>query len=169
MGRTGGTGRTGRAASIAAALVLLFHAALPAHPGLPALPSQDPPSFRSTSSELVVLPVVVTDKQNRYVSDLAREHFVVFDNGRKVSVEFFTNEDAPATIGLIVDASGSMKKKLGEVLTGALAFAKTSNPQDELFALRFNDDVRSAVAGRRFLLADDLVALEQAIGSMLAE
>jgi Ca-activated chloride channel family protein len=169
MGRTGGTGRTGRAASIAAALVLLFHAALPAHPGLPALPSQDPPSFRSTSSELVVLPVVVTDKQNRYVSDLAREHFVVFDNGRKVSVEFFTNEDAPATIGLIVDASGSMKKKLGEVLTGALAFAKTSNPQDELFALRFNDDVRSAVAGRRFLLADDLVALEQAIGSMRAE
>jgi len=117
----------------------------------------------------VVLPVVVTDKQNRYVSDLAREHFIVFDNGRKVSVEFFTNEDAPATIGLIVDASGSMKKKLGEVLTGALAFAKTSNPQDELFALRFNDDVRSAVAGRRFLLADDLVALEQAIGSMRAE
>jgi Ca-activated chloride channel homolog len=116
-----------------------------------------------------VLPVVVTDKQNRYVSDLGREQFVVFDNGRKVPVEFFTNEDAPATIGLVVDASGSMNKKLGEVLTAALAFAKTSNPQDELFALRFNDDVRSAVAGRRFLLAEDLVALEQAIRSMRAE
>jgi len=163
MGGTGEIGRTRRAASIAAALVLLFR------PALPAAPAQDPPRFRSTSSELVVLPVVVTDKQNRYVSDLAREQFVVFDNGRKVSVEFFTNEDAPATIGLVVDASGSMKKKLGEVLTAALALAKTSNPQDELFALRFNDDVRSAVAGRRFLLAEDLVALEQAIGSMRAE
>jgi Ca-activated chloride channel family protein len=116
-----------------------------------------------------VLPVVVTDKQSRYVSDLAREQFVVFDNGRKVPIEFFTNEDAPATIGLVVDASGSMRKKLGEVLTATLAFAKTSNPQDELFALRFNDDVRSAVAGRRFLLAEDLAALERAIGSMRAE
>ena len=163
MGRTGGTGRTGRAASIAAALVLLFR------PAVPALPAQDPPSFRSSSSELVVLPVVVTDKQNRYISDLAREQFVVFDNGRKVPIEFFTNEDAPATIGLVVDASGSMRKKLGEVLTATLAFAKTSNPQDELFALRFNDDVRNAVAERRFLLAEDLVALEQAIGSMRAE
>jgi Ca-activated chloride channel family protein len=169
MGRTGGTGRTGRAASIAAALVLFLHPALPAYPVVPATLAQDPPSFRSTSSELVVLPVVVTDRQNRYISDLAREQFVVFDNGRKVPVEFFTNEDAPATIGLVVDASGSMRKKLGEVLTAALAFAKTSNPQDELFALRFNDDVRSAVAERRFLLAEDLVVLEQAIGSMRAE
>jgi len=162
----GGMGRTRHAAITGVAVVFLFNSSLPAHP---AHPVQDPPSFRSTSSELVVLPVVVTDKQNRYVSDLAREQFVVFDNGRKVPIEFFTNEDAPATVGLVVDASGSMKKKLGEVLTAALAFAKTSNPQDELFALRFNDDVRSAVAGRRFLLAEDLAALERAIGSMRAE
>jgi len=162
----GGMGRTRHAAITGVAVVFLFNSSLPAHP---AHPVQDPPSFRSTSSELVVLPVVVTDKQNRYVSDLAREQFVVFDNGRKVPIEFFTNEDAPATIGLVVDASGSMNKKLGEVLTAALAFAKTSNPQDELFALRFNDDVRSAVAGRRFLLAEDLAALERAIGSMRAE
>jgi len=159
----GGMGRTRHAAITGIAVLFLFNSSLPA------LPAQDPPSFRSTSSELVVLPVVVTDKQNRYVSDLAREQFVVFDNGRKVPIEFFTNEDAPATVGLVVDASGSMKKKLGEVLTAALAFAKTSNPQDELFALRFNDDVRSAVAGRRFLLAEDLAALERAIGSMRAE
>src|SRR5437899_266942 len=148
MGGTGWMGRTGRAASTAVALMLSFQPALPALPAHPAVPAQDPPSFRSTSSELVVLPVVATNNQNRYVSDLAREQFVVFDNGRKVSVEFFTNEDAPATIGLVVDASGSMKKKLGEVLAATLAFAKTSNPEDELFALRFNDDVRSAVAGR---------------------
>ena len=167
MGWTGWRiGRTGRTASIAVALVLRCHPALPAYP---APPAQDPPSFRSTSSELVVLPVVVTDKQNRYISDLARERFVVFDNGRKVPIEFFTNEDAPATIGLIVDASGSMRKKLGDVLAASLAFARTSNPQDELFALRFNDDVRAAVADHRFILADDLMALEQAMGSMRAE
>jgi Ca-activated chloride channel family protein len=173
MGGTGWIGRTARAAWITAALVLLAFPPLPAFSALPAppalLPQDPPPSFRSASSELVVLPVVVTDKQNRYVSDLARERFVVFDNGRKVPIDLFTNEDAPATIGLIVDASSSMRKKLGEVLAAALAFARTSNPQDELFALRFNDDVRDAVADRRFLLADDLVALEHAIGSMRAE
>lgn len=117
----------------------------------------------------MVLPVVVTDKQNRYISDLARERFVVFDNGRKVPIELFTNEDTPATIGLIIDASGSMRTKLGEVLAASLTFAKTSNPHDELFALRFNDDVRSAVADHTFLMADDLVALEKAIGSLRAE
>jgi len=166
-------GRTGTASLIGVAAALFFHPSIPAHPASPALPArpalQDPPSFRSASSELVVLPVVVTDKQNRYISDLARERFVIFDNGRKVPIELFTNEDAPATIGLLVDASSSMRKKLGEVLAAALAFAKTSNPQDELFALRFNDDVRDAVADHRFLLADDLMALEQAIGSMRAE
>ena len=167
MGRTGGYGR----ATLFAVAVALF--CLPAYPALPARPAlraQDqPPSFRSASSELVVLPVVVTDRQNRYISDLARERFVVFDNGRKMPIELFTNEDAPATIGLIIDASSSMRAKLGEVLASSLAFAKTSNPHDELFALRFNDDVRDAVADRTFLMADDLAALEKAIGSLRAE
>jgi Ca-activated chloride channel family protein len=181
MGWMGSTCTTGRSAAIAAALVLLLGPTLPALPAPPALPAhpalqtsdfrlQDqPPSFRSASSELVVLPVVVTDKQNRFISDLARERFVVFDNGRKVPVELFTNEDAPATIGLIIDASGSMRKKLAEVLVASLAFAKTSNPHDELFALRFNDDVRDAVADHTFLMAENFVALEKAIGSLRAE
>jgi Ca-activated chloride channel homolog len=167
MGWMGWKGGTGRATFFAAAVVLL---SLPAYPALPAPPAQDqPPSFRSASSELVVLPVVVTDRQNHYISDLARERFVVFDNGRKMPIELFTNEDAPATIGLIIDASSSMRTKLGEVLASSLAFARTSNPHDELFALRFNDDVRDAVADRTFLMADDLTALEKAIGSLRAE
>src|SRR5436853_4497426 len=137
--------------------------AIPSAPAAARVAAQDPPSFRSASSELVVLPVVVTDRQNRYISDLAQDHFIVFDNGRKVPIELFTNEDTPATIGLIVDASGSMRSKLGEVLAATLAFARTSNPQDELFALRFNDDVRDAIADHRVLLAEDLGALEKAI------
>jgi Ca-activated chloride channel family protein len=124
------------------------------------------PSFRSTASELVVLPVVVTDKQGRYVSDVARERFAVYDNGRPVPIELFTNQDTPVTVGLIIDASSSMGPKLGEVLAASLAFARSSNPEDELFALRFNDDVRDAVAGHRFLRAGDLVALETAVASL---
>src|SRR3954471_16016217 len=161
-------GRMDRAMCSTAFALFAIRAAV-ATPALLSAPAQDPPSFRSASSELVVLPVVVTDRQNRYISDLAQDHFIVFDNGRKVPIELFTNEDAPATIGLIVDASSSMRHKLGEVLAASLAFARTSNPEDELFALRFNDDVRDAVADHTYLLADDLAALEKAIGSMRAE
>jgi len=135
---------------------------------LPASPaSAQEPSFKSGSAELVVLPVVVTDKQGKFVSDLTTEQFAVFDNGRRVPIEFFTNEDTPVTIGLVVDASGSMRSKIGEVVAATLAFAKSSNPNDELFAVRFNDDVQSAVSGDTpFLLASDLGRLESAMTSV---
>ena len=108
------------------------------------------PSFKSGSSDLVVLPVVVTDKQGRYVSDLPGERFTVFDNGRRVPIELFTNEDTPVTVGLIIDASGSMRPKIGEVIAASLRFARSSNPQDELFAVRFNDDVQDLTPGGGF-------------------
>src|SRR5262245_19791250 len=83
-------------------------------------PSQ--PTFKSGSTELVVLPVVVTDKQGRFVSDLDRERFTVFDNGRKMPVALFTSEDAPVTVGLVLDTSGSMRQKIGYVVAAALRF-----------------------------------------------
>ena len=126
-------------------------------------------SFRTGSSELVVLPVVVTDKQGRYISDLDRERFIVFDNGRRVPIEIFTNEDAPVTIGLVIDASGSMRLKMAEVVTAALAFARSSHPQDEVFAIRFNDDVQNVIRDRPFLLAQDLGPLNVALRSMRPE
>ena len=121
------------------------------------------PSFRGGSSELVVLPVIVTDKQGRYVGALPRDRFTVYDNGRRVAIELFSNEDTPVTVGLLIDASGSMRPRLGEVIAGSLAFARSSNPLDELFAIRFNDDVQHAVRDRRFLTAGDLDALESAL------
>jgi len=128
--------------------------------------SAQEPSFRSGSSELVVLPVVVTDKQGKFITDLTTDQFAVFDNGRRVPIDFFTNEDTPVTIGLVVDASGSMRAKIGEVVAATLAFAKSSNPDDELFAVRFNDDVQDAVTDAPFLLARDLGRLESAITSV---
>ena len=142
---------------------------LPDLSGLPDLPDPQEPSFRSDSSELVVIPTIVTDKDGRYISDLPRERFTVFDNGRRMPIELFTTEDTPVTVGLILDSSGSMRAKLGEVVAAALAFARSSNPNDELFAIRFNDDVREAVLSRRFLLAGDLPDLEKALSSIVPE
>ncbi len=100
--------------------------------------SQD---FRSASSELVVLPVVVTDKRGGLITDLPRDAFTVYDNGRQVAIDVFTNDDTPVTVGLVIDASGSMRSKMGEVIAAAMSFVRFSNPEDQLFAIRFNDDV----------------------------
>ena len=126
-------------------------------------------SFKSGASELVVLPVVVSDKQGRYISDLPIDKFIVYDNGRRVPVELFTNEDTPVTVGLIVDASGSMRPKLADVISAAMAFARSSNPQDELFAIRFNDDVQHVIPGRPFLLASDADDFEKAMRAVRAD
>jgi Ca-activated chloride channel family protein len=150
-------------------LLALSAFTLPHPPDVPDLLDLQEPSFRSGSSELVVLPIVVTDKQGRYISDLARDRFAVYDNGRRMPIHLFTTEDTPVTVGLIIDGSSSMRSKMGEVVAASVAFARSSNPNDELFAIRFNDDVREAVLNRRFLLAGDLAALEKAVSSLVPE
>jgi Ca-activated chloride channel family protein len=134
------------------------------------LPAQErAASFRSASSDLVVLPVVVTDRNGRFVADLPLESFAVYDNARPVPIALFSSQDTPVTIGVIVDTSGSMRPKLRDVVEGMLQLARLSNPHDRLFALRFNDDVMDALPDRPFLLASDLADLEAALGSLVAE
>ena len=165
VGVAGLAGRGGFAWHVGLAMVLWF-AGSPSQSGV--LFAQEP-SFRSNSSELVVLPAIVTDNKGRYVSDLSSEHFAVFDNNRRVPIQLFSNEDTPLTVGLIIDASGSMRTKLGEVVAASLAFAKLSNPEDEIFAIRFNDDVKPLVQDRPFLMAGDLTALSAGIASLRPE
>jgi Ca-activated chloride channel homolog len=132
------------------------------------LASQEP-SFRSTSSELVVLPVFVTDRPDHYVPDLSQNEFLVYDNGRAVPLAFFSNEDTPVTVGLVIDSSSSMRRKAGDVVTAATAFARASNPDDELFAIYFNDNIHEALPDRKFLLAGDLSGLTRALASLVPE
>jgi Ca-activated chloride channel family protein len=123
-----------------------------------------PPGFVSTSAELVVLPVTVSDKHGNLVADLPRERFIVYDNGRSQSVELFSNEDAPVTVGLVIDSSGSMGPKLPEVIIAAMTFARRSNPQDELFTVAFSDTVRDPGTDRS-VAAADAAALESDLRS----
>src|SRR5262249_15155513 len=106
------------------------------------------PSFRAASSDLVVLPVTVVDKRGRFISDIPADRFAVFDNGRRRDIALFSNEDTPVTIGLVLDDSGSMHSKVGEVVAAATAFARSSKPHDELFVIDFNDDVHAAPPGQ---------------------
>jgi len=125
--------------------------------------------FRSAASDLVVLAASVTDSDGGFVDGLPAERFTVFDDGRIQRLTLFSNEDTPVSVGLVVDSSSSMRPKMGFVVAAAVAFAKSSNPHDELFALAFNDRVHETLAGHRFLLASDIASLERAVSSLRPE
>ena len=89
--------------------------------------------------DMVLVPVTITDPMNRLVTGLEQEDFQVFEGGGKQKIATFASEDAPVSIGIIFDLSGSMTSKLIRARESILQFIKTANPQDEFFVIGFND------------------------------
>ncbi len=87
---------------------------------------------------LVVLPVTVTNHKGLGVPDLRAQDFRVYEDGHLQKIALFKHEDVPVTVGLVVDNSSSMLPKRPEVKEAALAFAQSSNPQDEMFVVNFS-------------------------------
>ena len=88
---------------------------------------------------LVVVNVTVTDPYDRIVTGLEQSNFEVFDEKVEQRIEAFSTEDAPISVGLIFDTSGSMGDKIQKSKEAALQFFKTSNPQDEFMLVNFSD------------------------------
>jgi VWFA-related protein len=88
---------------------------------------------------LVLINVTVTDPLNRFVTGLEKEHFRLFEDKVEQTITQFSSEDAPISIGLVFDTSGSMGPKLQKSRQAAAEFFKTANPQDEFFLIQFND------------------------------
>ena len=89
--------------------------------------------------DLVLVPVTVTDPMNRLVTGLEQEDFQVYENNSEQKITSFASEDAPVSIGVIFDLSGSMTSKLIRARDSILQFIKTANPEDEFFVIGFND------------------------------
>ena len=89
--------------------------------------------------DMVLVPVTVTDPMNRLVTGLEQDDFQIFENGGRQKIATFASEDAPVSIGIIFDLSGSMSSKLIRARESILQFIKTANPQDEFFVIGFND------------------------------
>jgi Ca-activated chloride channel family protein len=87
----------------------------------------------------VQVPLTVTDPMNRLVTGLEKDNFQVFDNNTGQTIKYFSSEDAPLTIGIIFDLSGSMSSKFVRARKALTEFLRTSNPQDEYFVVGFND------------------------------
>src|SRR5271157_476880 len=108
----------------------------------PANQAQDPESYRiSVNVDLVVLQATARDRKGRLVSDLRERDFQVYEDGVRQAIRLFRHEDIPVTVGLVIDHSGSMHSKLPEVIAAARTFVQTSNPEDLLFVVNFNEKV----------------------------
>jgi Ca-activated chloride channel family protein len=89
--------------------------------------------------ELVLVPVTITDPLNRLVTGLDRENFSILEGNDLQEIKNFSSEDAPVSIGVIFDVSGSMSSKIDKSREAVKEFFKTANPQDEFFMIAFAD------------------------------
>jgi len=90
-------------------------------------------------TDLVEINVTVTDPLNRFVTGLEKEHFRLFEDKIEQTIRDFSSEEAPLSIGLVFDTSGSMGPKLQKSRQAAAQFFETANPEDEFFLVEFND------------------------------
>jgi VWFA-related protein len=120
--------------------------------------------FRA-QSDLVVLQVAVQDKHEHLVSNLTQPAFQVLEDRIPQEVRFFLTEDRPAAVGLVVDNSTSMINKRDDVVMAANAFADSSNRQDALFLIDFDERVSFALPpSQRF--TSDLELFHEAVGTI---
>jgi Ca-activated chloride channel homolog len=109
--------------------------------------------------DLVLIPVTITDPMNRLVTGLEKDNFVVMDNGQKQEIRHFSSEDAPISLGVVFDMSGSMKDKIEKSREAVVEFFKTANPQDEFFMVAFNE--------KPVLLSDFTQSIESIQGQLV--
>ncbi|HTS49229.1 MAG TPA: VWA domain-containing protein [Bryobacteraceae bacterium] len=90
-------------------------------------------------SALALIPVHVTTADGTTVTNLARDNFEIFEDGVQQKISHFSKDDAPVSIGLVFDTSGSMNNKMHKSAEAAATFFKTANSDDEFFLVEFND------------------------------
>ena len=88
----------------------------------------------------VTLHATVVDDKNHLITDLDRSNFSVFEDGQPQKLISFRREDIPVAMGIVIDNSGSMRDKRPAVNAAAINFVKSSNPQDKIFVVNFNED-----------------------------
>lgn len=99
---------------------------------------QKPDDKVRLATNLVSTTVLVTDTQGRMVTGLEKENFEIYDDGVRQEIAFFSNEDAPITLGIVFDISGSMSNLTSKSVQTLRRFFETSHTDDEYFIIAFN-------------------------------
>src|SRR5262245_56902039 len=128
----------------ALAVLTLFAGALPVFgQGQVEKPQQDPqqPSIK-IGTNLVTVPVIVTDRYGRFITGLGRNQFTVREEGSAQKIEDFSSTEAPFTVALLIDTSRSTQNKLGKIRKAAETFIKQLLPNDRIMVVSFDEKVR---------------------------
>ncbi|MEX2260346.1 MAG: VWA domain-containing protein [Bryobacteraceae bacterium] len=134
--RTPSWGRApGVANALALPLLFVIGFAGDAEPQVPA------PYRVSVNVDLVVLHPTVRDRNGQFASDLREQDFEVYEDGVRQFIRLFRHEDIPVTVGLVIDHSGSMGRKLTDVIAAARTFVRSSSQEDQMFVVNFNENV----------------------------
>lgn len=114
------------------------------------------------NTTLVVIPVTVTDPSNRFVLGLEKDDFTLFEDNVAQKIVHFSGEDAPLSVGVIVDTSGSMDMKMDTSFRAVSEFLKTMNAQDEAFLVQVGDkaEVLQGFTGDMHLIQDKVTSLK---------
>jgi Ca-activated chloride channel family protein len=130
-----------RSLAVAGLAVVLFVLSVssqePARTPPPKVDEDDPPI--AVATDLVTLTLTVTDPYGRYVSGLNKAAFTIVDNNEEQELTFFSDMDAPVSVGILFDVSGSMSgEKITKARKALERFINTSHPNDEYFLIAFN-------------------------------
>ena len=110
--------------------------------GPPPSDPQDPRYRLNVEVELVNLTATVLDEGGKYMDGLVPQDFEIFENGEQQKISFFSHDlRVPISVGVLIDASGSMRHKLQQALQTVREIALALSPQDEMFVVSFNSDV----------------------------
>ncbi len=101
--------------------------------------SDDEPIKLQTT--LVQVPVIVKDRGERYITDLKKEEFRLFENGVEQELTFFGTVEEPFNVALLIDSSGSTVEQLTPIKAAANAFLDNLRPHDKVMVIEFNDSV----------------------------
>lgn len=132
-------------------------AAVPLPPDIPGIKTRTKPIIKDVN--LVLVPVTITDPMNRLVTGLEKDNFQVYEGDKTQPIQSFSSEDAPISLGVIFDVSGSMSDKIQKSRDAVVEFFKTANPQDEFFMITFADKPE--------LLADFTKSVEEVQDKMI--
>src|SRR5690349_13905589 len=122
----------------------------------------------SVNVDEVVLHATVRNHRGMPVARLSKDNFQVFEDHVLQPIKHFSHEDIPVVVGLVIDNSGSMAPKRAEVIAAALAFAGSSNPEDQMFLVNFNEHVRFGLPAD-VLFTDNNDRLRAAMASVKAD
>jgi Ca-activated chloride channel family protein len=133
------------AALFSTSVVAQIPAVITPRPRPPSSPGAEPRANLRTDASLVVIPAWVTTAAGASVTGLDRDNFRVTEDNVEQKISYFMRDDAPLSIGVLFDISGSMRNKMDKASESVAAFFKTANTEDEFFLVEFSDRAKLTI------------------------